>query len=230
MTRKVLCRHSSLATKAPRQTRYLNKGENAKTPEQTFAGSGFCAEWQCPICSHEWQCQVAQRVRNDCGCPQCSRIDSRINMCTHPTFEAVQLPPLMEWDYERNTKDNIHPQNITLGSRKLVHWVCHKCPKGQLHRYQMSAAQRTRKPASGCPYCAGRQVCNCNSLAVHDPLVSSEWEIGMNDMTPADVTMRSNKVVWWKNNVRGSWQQRITDRTEPRLDKPNDGKLASRPL
>ena len=52
----------------------------------------------------------------------------------------------------------------------------------------------------------------------------------MNDMTPADVTMRSNKVVWWKNNVRGSWQQRITDRTEPRLNKPNDGKLASRPL
>ncbi len=192
---KALCRHSSLATKAPRQTRYLNKGENAKTPEQTFAG-----------------------------------IDSRRNMCTHPTFEAVQHPLLMEWDYERNTKDNIHPQNITLGSRKLVHWVCHKCPKGQLHRYQMSAAQRTRKPASGCPYCAGRQVCNCNSLAVHDPLVSSEWDFGMNDMTPADVTMRSNKVVWWKNNVRGSWQQRITDRTDPRLDKPNDGKLASRPL
>ena len=111
---KVLCRHSSLATKAPRQTRYLDKGENAKTPEQTFAGSGFCAEWQCPICSHEWQCQVAQCVRNDCGCPQCSRIDSRRNMCTHPTFEAVQLPPLWNGTMSATPRTTFIPKTSPL--------------------------------------------------------------------------------------------------------------------
>ncbi len=63
-------------------------------------------------------------------------------------------------------------------------------------------------------------MCKCNSLATHDPLASSEWDFGMNDMSPADVTSRSSKVVWWKNDVRGSWEQRITDRTDPRLAEP----------
>ena len=217
---KSLCRHSSLATKAPRQTRYWNQGKNVKTPEQMFAGSQHIAEWKCPICSQEWQARIASRVQDDSTCPQCSRINSSGNTYTQPTFEAARHPLLMDWDYERNTKDDIHPQNITLGSRKLVHWICHMCPKGELHRYQAQPANRTKRQASKCPYCAGKKVCKCNSLATHDPLVSSECDFEMNDLTPAYVTSRSNKLVWWKNNVRGSWQQRVTDRTDPRLDKP----------
>jgi len=47
----------------------------------------------------------------------------------------------------------------------------------------------------------------------------------MNDMTPADVTSGSNKVVWWKNDVRGSWQQRISGRTYSR--RKINGEVAS---
>ncbi len=216
---KSVCQHNSLATKAPRQTRYWNQDKNAKTPEQTLAGSNLRADWKCPACSHEWQGQVAPRVRDDRGCPRCNRIGSIGNKYKQPTFEAAQNPLLLEWDNERNPKDGIHPQNTTLGSKKLVHWVCHKCPKGEVHRYQMCPFNRTRNQASGCPYCVGQRVCKCNSLEAHDPIVSSEWDLVMNDKTPADVTFRSHQLVWWKNNVRGSWQQRINDRTDPRLGK-----------
>ena len=214
-----VCQHNSLATKAPRQTRCWNHDKNAKTPEQTLAGSNFRAEWKCPACSLEWQGQVLRRVRDDAGCPRCSKINSVSNKFTQPTFEASQHPLLLEWDCERNLKDGIHPQNTTLGSRKLVHWVCHKCPKGQLHLYQMRPNNRTRRRGASCPYCAGKQVCNCNSLAAHDPVVSSEWDFAMNDKTPDDVTSRSCQVVWWQNNVRDSWQQCICDRTKPRRGK-----------
>jgi len=216
---KSVCQHNSLATKAPRQTRYWNQDKNARTPEQMLAGSGFRAEWKCPACSHEWQGQVAQRVQRDRGCPECNRIGSIGNKYTQPTFEAAQHPLLLEWDYERNSKDGIHPQNTTLGSKKLVHWVCHKCPKGEVHRYQMTPRDRTRRHGSCCSYCAGKQACKCNSLEAHQPIVSVEWDFEMNDMTPADVTSRSSQVVWWKNNVRGSWKQRINDRTDPRRQK-----------
>ncbi len=211
-----VCQHNSLATKAPRQTRYWNHDKNAKTPEQMLAGTNLRAEWKCPTCSHEWQGQIAQRVRDDCGCPQCKKTGSIGNSYKQPTFEAAQHPLLLEWDYERNSKDGIHPQNITLGSKKQVHWICHKCPKGQLHLYQMTPNDRTRKRGKGCPYCVGKQACKCNSLEACHPVISSEWDFGMNDMTPADVTSRSHQVVWWKNDVRGSWKQRINDRTDPR--------------
>jgi len=216
---KSVCQHNSLATKAPRQTRYWNQDKNAKTPEQTLAGSNLMADWKCPACSHEWQGQVAPRVRADRGCPRCNWVNSIGNKYKQPTFEAAQHPLLLEWDNERNPKDGIHPQNTTLGSKKLVHWVCHKCPKGEVHRYQMCPFNRTRKQASGCPYCVGQRVCKCNSLEAHHPIVSSEWDFAMNDKTPADVTSQSNQVVWWKNNVRGSWKQCIQARTDPRLGK-----------
>ena len=138
------------------------------------------------------------------------------NKYKQPTFEAVQHPLLLEWDFERNPKDSIHPQNTTLGSRKLVHWVCHKCPKGQLHLYQMTPNNRTRNRGQGCPYCAGKQAYKCNSLEAHHPVISSEWDFEMNDMTLADVTSGSNKAVWWKNDVRGSWKQRVFERTHAR--------------
>jgi len=211
-----LCQHNSLATKASSQVRYWNHDKNDKTPEQTLAGSHLRAEWKCPTCSHEWQARIAQRVRDDCGCPRCEKMASYGNRYKQPTFEAAQHPLLLEWDYERNAADGIHPNNTTLGSKKLVHWVCHKCPKGQLHLYQMTPNDRTKKQSSGCPYCAGKQACKCNSLEAHHPVISSEWDFEMNDKTPADVTSRSNKVVWWKNNVRGNWKQCIAKRTDPR--------------
>ncbi len=214
---KTVCQHNSLATKAPRQIQYWNHDKNAKTPEHMLAGSKLRAEWMCPTCSYKWQARVAQRVLNDSGCPRCS--NKAIQRKTkQPTYEAVHHPLLLEWDYERNAADGIHPNNTTLGSDKLVHWDCQKCPKGQLHKYRMRSANRAGTQASKCPYCAGRQVCKCNSLKTHFPMIASEWDFARNDLTPAQVTSRSDQLVWWENPVRGSWMQTINGRTDPRLN------------
>jgi len=215
---KRICQHNSLATRAPRQTRYWNHDKNANTPEQTLAGSRLRAEWKCPICSHEWQAAVAKRVLYDRGCPRCSKIFCVGNKNKQPTFEAVQHPLLLNWDYERNPKDDIHPHNTTLGSHKLVHWVCHNCPKGHLHQFQAHPHHRTCKHSSGCPYCAGKRACECNSLQTHYPKISSEWDFARNDLTPAQVMSRSDQLVWWENPLRGSWVQRINERTDPRCN------------
>ncbi len=39
------------------------------------------------------------------------------NRYKQPTFEAAQHPLLLEWDYERNAADGIHPDNTTLGTK-----------------------------------------------------------------------------------------------------------------
>ncbi|KAA6421196.1 MAG: hypothetical protein FRX49_08895 [Trebouxia sp. A1-2] len=186
-----VCQHSSLATKAPRQAKFWNHDKNAKTPEQTLAGTNLRAEWKCPNCSHEWQAPVARRVQNDCGCPRCSSKLKRITK--QPTFEEAKHQLLLEWDYERNAADDFHPSNTTLGSQKLVHWVCHNCPKGKPHLFRMAPNTRTKRQRVGCPCCAGRQVCKCNSLETHYPMVSLEWDFAKNDLTPAQVTARSNQ-------------------------------------
>ncbi|KAA6418131.1 MAG: hypothetical protein FRX49_11894 [Trebouxia sp. A1-2] len=190
---KTICQHNSVATKGPRQTQYWNHDKNAKTPEQVIAGSGFRAEWKCPICSHEWQAGVKERVRNDSGCPRC-RYKAVGRRTKHPTYEAAQHPLLLEWDYERNAADGIHPNNTTLASNKLVHWDCKKCPKGQEHKYRARSFTRASLQ-SGCPFCAGKQVCKCNSLQTCYPKVASEWDFAKNDLTPDQVTARSHQIV-----------------------------------
>ena len=213
---RAVCQHNSLATKAPGQVKYWNQEKNANTPEQTLAGSRLRAEWKCQICSHEWQAKIGSRVEWDSGCPRCSK--AQAVKTKQPTFEAAHHALLLEWDYERNAADGIHPHSTTLGSQKRVHWVCHQCPVGRLHRYQMRPNDRTGSRAAGCPYCAGKQACKCNSLETHYPMTSQEWDFAKNDLNPAQVTSRSHQVVWWVNAVRGSWAQTISERTDPRVN------------
>ncbi len=209
--RRAVCQHNSLASKAPRQVKYWNQTKNVKTPEQTLAGSTLWAEWKCRICSHEWQARIGARVDKDSGCSHCSRANA-VNT-KQPTLDAVHRALLLQWDYERNAGDGIHPQSTTLGSHKRVHWMCQKSPAGRLHRYQMHPNSRTSKLATGCPYCDGKQVCKCNSLDIRYPMISQEWDFAKNDLTPAQVTSKSHQVVWWLNAVRGSWAQAIKHRT-----------------
>ena len=208
-----LCKHNSLATKAPTVARYWGHNKNAKTPEQTLAGSHSRANWRCPDCTYEWQAKIATRAMNDRGCPRCSYSHRTYNK--QPTFEEEHTL-LHEWDHERNAEDGILPHNTTLQSNKLVHWVCSKCPKGKLHRYQMRACNRTGKPAQGCPFCVGQKVCDCNSLAACSPTIAAEWDFAKNDGTPADVTSGSDQAVWWEDASRGSWKQLIQQRTRAR--------------
>ena len=206
-----LCSHNSLATKAPTVARYWDHNKNDKTPEQTLAGSHSRAHWRCPDCRHEWQASIANRVQYDTGCPCCSRNHKKHSR--QPSFQEAQHSLLLEWDHECNALDGIYPHTTTLQSKKLVHWICHKCPKGRLHRYQMRACNRTGKQAQGCPLCAGKQICDCNSLAACSPTIAAEWDFAKNDRSPADVTAKSNQAVWWRNAIRGSWQQHIYQRT-----------------
>ena len=209
-----LCKHNSLATKAPEQARYWDHSKNASTPEQTLAGSSFRADWICPDCRHEWRAQIASRVEHNSRCPRCTRRLTK--QSKQPTFEEEQHTLLHEWDHERNAEDDMYPHNTTLQSRKLVHWVCRKCPKRQLHRYQMRADLRTGRRSHGCPFCASTKICDCNSLAACEPIIAAEWDFARNEGSPADVTSRSHQAVRWRNDRRGSWKQCVAERTDPR--------------
>ena len=73
----------------------------------------------------------------------------------------------------------------------------------------------TNRQEAGCLYCAGRRVCECNSLQTHYSMFSVEWDFARNDMTP----WPAHQVVWWVNSVRGSWAQRINGHTHPRFNR-----------
>ena len=208
-----LCLHNSLATIADRRIlKYWKNSKNEAEPHQVLAGSNFRAEWKCPDCKWEWQAPIANRVTANAGCPKCSLKTRR--RPHHPTFEEDTHHVMADWDHERTAADGNFPHNTTHGSGKLVHWTCKCCPKGRLHCYQASANNRTSSNHSGCPYCAGKQVCVCNSLESLYPSIAAELDCDKNGFTASEVTAQSGKCVWWRDNQGRSWRQCVKGRTQ----------------
>ena len=208
--RKV-CQHSCLATKAPWAAAEWDHEANADlgTPDTVLAQSNNPVGWHCQVCSHKWTVSPNRRLSQKTGCPKCA---SRASFTTHPTFADSQHPLLAEWDYERNEACGYTPSMITLGSSRLIYWLCHNCPAGQEHSWSARAFSRTFKN-HGCPYCAGVQACRCNCLQTLYPDIASEWDHQRNDHEPSDYLPGSHEVVWWLNSETGKWQQSINGRT-----------------
>ena len=105
------------------------------------------------------------------GCPQCALSQQRRR---RPTFAESQHPLLAEWDHRRNSHLNNFPHNTRLQSDKQIWWLCTKCPAGQEHSWSAPPARRIGRHQSGCPVCAGRAACRCNSLQALYPDAAAE--------------------------------------------------------
>ena len=118
--------------------------------EHVLAGGHYRAEWKYPACNLEWQAPIDMRTRKKSGCPKRSRASKVIQ--SQPTSLAAQPACLAEWDYERTDAEEFYPDNITLGSKKQVHWVCSCCPRGQLHHW-IAFPNTCIGQGSGCAVC-----------------------------------------------------------------------------
>ena len=140
------------------------------------------------------------------GCPRCGREAGRIK--TRQPCISVAAPHLLaEWEWEAGWRLGWHPDVMTLGSSREVHWVQqNECKLGLLHRWQ--AAPPYGGHAS--PFPSGMAVCACNSLAVQCPEAANLWDFTSNGgLTASDVAVKSRKVVTWKGPDGRQWQQKV---------------------
>ena len=214
--RKV-CKHNSLATIDPLVAGQWDFEVNDGTPDSVVAQSNQRVGWLCDACGHKWSQTPNQRVRKKkSGCPKCARRNSSKKNIKHPTFAKCQDPQgkaaLEEWDHECNAKRDNFPHNTTLRSAKQIFWLCTKCPAGQPHSWPAMPNQRSGSQ-SGCPFCAGKAACKCNSLQSLYPAIAAEWDQSKNQSQPSDHTAGSHCVAWWSKPQGGSWQQSINSRT-----------------
>ena len=117
---------------------------------------------------------------------------------THPAISK-------EWHPSQNAP--LLPSLFPSKSNKKVWW---QCKKG--HEWEAAIYDRTN--GTGCPYCAGKKVCDANSLAVLNGELAKQWHPTKNTgLSPTDITPGSNKKVWWQCEKDHEWQAAICDRT-----------------
>ena len=124
----------------------------------------------------------------------------------HNSLAEMRPDIAAEWHPEKN--GSITPDMLACNSRKKYWWIC---PRG--HEYVREVA--TRVEGYGCQFCSGRRVlAGFNDLQTVNPELASEWNYDKNgDLKPTQVSLHSNKKVWWKCKKCGNeWITQVNDR------------------
>ena len=88
------------------------------------------------------------------------------------------------------------------------------CPKGKRHSWSATAYSRTRTHASGCPFCAHKQPCDCNSLQNLDPKLAADFDSKANGVTPDEVTASTSVKYWWLSDTPAAPLRSVNQRTK----------------
>ena len=210
---KAITGETDLATTNPELLSKWNYEKNSALglePTDFSSGSGKKVWWKCNK-GHTWEAKIAYINRGK-GCPYCSGK----YVIQGETDLATTNPELLkEWDYERNNKIELKPNEISAGSNRKAFWICSKG-----HTWEASIMNRTK--GSNCPVCfkMDRQLYGVrkrNTLANEFPELLNEWDIENNKKLNLDantLTSGSGKKAWWKCNKGHKWKATIKQRTK----------------
>jgi hypothetical protein len=163
------------------------------TPETVTYGSRKKVWWRCEA-GHSWQAAVYTRTAG-AGCPFCAgkKVSPGDN-----DLATVRPDLAAQWHPGKNSAA---PTQVSAGSHKVVWWVCRK-------GHEWKAAVHTRVGGSGCPVCAGKVVVpGENDLATAYPDLAAQWHPTKNgSLTPRDISVGSQKKVWWRCDQGHEWQ------------------------
>ena len=172
------------------------------TPNDVSYGSNKKRWWVCKE-GHEWKTVVSYRTLDGTGCPYCS--GKRV---TDSNRLSIQFPDVArEWHPSKN--GDTTPEAVHYSSNKKYWWLC-----AQDSDHQWDATPNGRTVGGGCPYCSGRRVADSNRLSKNHPELVPEWHSTRNgELTPDDVTSRSNRKVWWRCEEGHEWEAVVGSRT-----------------
>ena len=202
-----VCPHNSLPSTAPQVAMEWDAAKNPGSPHDYTASSNHRVHWFCDKCNQGWQTRICDRVKDKTGCPHCASTKQRRRL---PTVTASSSSAKQYWDSQRNAKQGLDPDQITIGSGQKANFICNLCPKSQPHTWTAVVSHVFR--GRGCPCCSGHKVRKCNSLQTLRPDLAAEWCYALNEGTPNDYTAQSHVKMWWHNDKRGKWNKSINAR------------------
>ena len=175
----------------------------------------------------EWEASIGNRIRGT-NCPF---------LCQNPKVWkgfndlATTNPSLAEeWDYKLNI--GLTPSDITANSGKNVWWMLrYNVPndypveslRGRFFKFEWITSVCNRSKGDDCPYLSGRAVWSgFNDLATINPELAAQWHPTKNgDLKSTQVTVNSNKKVWWLHpyddpntgkHFEFEWESLVNDR------------------
>ena len=154
-------------------------------------GSDKVAWWKCEK-GHSYDASIKSKAIGNLKCPICS--NHRI-LKGYNDLATTNPELLNEWDYEKNSANNITPFNITKGAEKKIWWICQKCNQSY------KCFPYSKKENKGCPYCSSKIIKKgINDIFTKMPKWKDSWDFDKNKknrIDPYKYGRNSHKKVWW---------------------------------
>ena len=149
--------------------------------------------WRCSD-GHEWQAKIRDRKKGK-GCPKCVH-----DYVYKGSNSLVDVNPILAAQWHPTLND-ISVDSVAAGSKKKAWWICEK-------NHQWRATIGSRHGGNGCPYCSNTIVLpGLNDLATQSPGLAKEWSKTKNlPLAPTEVSLGSNKQVWWTCDKGHDWK------------------------
>lgn len=169
----------SLEKNNPDVAKNWHPTKNKVSPSEMPCKARVIVWWKCKK-GHEYQKMVSTQVARKI-CPLCPQEDLLLS-------EAY--PQLIkEWHPNKNNGKNL--DDYSKGTDKQFWW---RCSKG--HEWEAKISSRTL--GKNCPFCAGKQLTDDNTLEALFPEIAKEWHPSKNgSLTPSSVPPGTNIKLWW---------------------------------
>ena len=197
---------NSFQTKYPEISKEWHPTKNGDLkPKDIISGTHVLFWWKCDKGpDHEWRANPGNRTGRKSNCPCCA--GKKVSV----TNSLLTLYPDVAKEWHPTKNGELTPESIVSQSHKKIWW---KCPKGPDHEWKTTPNSRISK-SQNCPICVGQKVVDSNCLATLNPELAKEWHPTKNgELTPKEVTIGTDRKVWWKCSTGGhEWQAAIKDR------------------
>ncbi len=132
-----------------------------------------------------------------------------------------------QWHPTKN--GDLTPRDVTRTSHKKVWWFLPYDDPNTGKHFDFEWPARIDRRKDGCPFISGQKVwVGYNDLMTTHPQLAAQWHPTKNgNLTPKDVTVNSNKSVWWLreetdtngNTVLREWKVKVFDRKYSSISK-----------
>lgn len=184
--------------------------KNSKRAGDVTSGSSEKAWFLCDK-SHEFEAAPRDMTRRTGSCPVCS---GKKVLAGYNDLASQRPEVAADW-----AEDNPYgPDEVTVGSNKMVRWVGISCG----HSWETRV--KTRTSGRGCPICSGNVVLKgFNDAATQFPHLKETY--ARSNANPLDSYVGSSnaKVAWTCNHCDHQWEATINNRTNRGTGCPSCG-------
>lgn len=136
---------NDLETKFPNIAKEWDYSKNDLKPSEVSSASSKKVWFTCSK-GHSYLARISDRTYKYSGCPVCAGLTLISGINDFASNNKGEL--LNEWDYKRNAKLGIDPENVSKKSKTKVWWTCKNG-----HHWMASISNRVSLHSS-CPYCS----------------------------------------------------------------------------